>query len=130
MATKALNFKMDDKEIPEITLWEKYLVYATALGVGKKVLNSMKIKMEQYQNMDLDTFLDIMDTCLSTSSISRITDNVIAASAPKVSFPIASAIGSAAASGSYSSGGGHGGGFSGGSHGGGHFGGGGGGGRF
>ncbi len=122
--------KMDDKEIPEITLWEKYLVYATALGVGKKVLNSMKIKMEQYQNMDLDTFLDIMDTCLSTSSISRITDNVIAASAPKVSFPIASAIGSAAASGSYSSGGGHGGGFSGGSHGGGHFGGGGGGGRF
>ena len=75
--------------------------------------------------------VDVLDICLTSSSISRITSNAIAAASPKVTFPIASAIGSSMASGgSYSSGGGHGGGFSGGSHGGGSFGGGGGGGRF
>lgn len=41
-----LNFgKLDEKEIPEIKLWDKYLVYATVLGVAKEVQKSMKVRL-------------------------------------------------------------------------------------
>lgn len=123
--------KIDEKEIPEVTLWEKYLVYGTALGVSKKVLDTMKIKIEQLDaNFDVETLNDMLLTDNIASSISRIGNNVVTQSLPTVSFPIASAIASGSGGGSYSSGSGGGGGFSGGSSGGGSFGGGGGGGRF
>jgi uncharacterized membrane protein len=38
----------DQKDLPEIYLWDKYLVYATVLGVAKKVSKSMKIKIKDY----------------------------------------------------------------------------------
>lgn len=41
---------MDDKELPEIYLWEKYLVYAVSLGCAKKLAKTMKIKMQAYQS--------------------------------------------------------------------------------
>ena len=40
--------KFDDKDLPEVKLWDKYLVYATALGLSKKVSASMKIKFENF----------------------------------------------------------------------------------
>lgn len=43
---------MDEKELPELFLWEKYLVYATAFGIADKVQKEMKIKIDQ---MHLDT---------------------------------------------------------------------------
>lgn len=42
---------MDDKELPEVSLWGKYLVYATVLGCAKTLEKQMKIKI---QNMNLD----------------------------------------------------------------------------
>lgn len=40
--------KFDDKDLPEVKLWDKYLVYATALGLSKKVSASMKLKFENF----------------------------------------------------------------------------------
>lgn len=34
-----------DKEIPEIALWDKYLVYATVFGIAKQVEKAMKIHL-------------------------------------------------------------------------------------
>lgn len=34
---------LKDKEVPDLILWEKYLVYATAFGISKKVLKQLKI---------------------------------------------------------------------------------------
>lgn len=46
---------MDVKELPEIQLWEKYLVYAVTLGCAEKLSKTMKIKfkeMNQYENIN------------------------------------------------------------------------------
>lgn len=46
---KALKNYMDDfsllkeKEVPDLILWEKYLVYATAFGISKKVVDQLKV---------------------------------------------------------------------------------------
>lgn len=37
------------KELPEIVLWEKYLVYATVFGLADKVEKSMNVKIAEYQ---------------------------------------------------------------------------------
>lgn len=44
------NFLLDfgsfkDKEIPEVKLWDKYLVYATVLGIAKEVQKAMKVQL-------------------------------------------------------------------------------------
>ncbi len=38
--------RMDEKTLPEVTLWDKYLVYATILGCADELEKQMKIKME------------------------------------------------------------------------------------
>lgn len=54
---KALNNYLNDfgrlseKELPEITLWEKYLVYAMVFGIADKVQKAMKVNL---QNMNYD----------------------------------------------------------------------------
>ncbi len=42
-----------DKELPEVKLWDKYLVYATVLGVAAEVQKAMKVKISEL-NMDED----------------------------------------------------------------------------
>ncbi len=44
-----------EREVPELALWEKYLVYATAFGIADKVIEQMKAKypevfVEEYWN--------------------------------------------------------------------------------
>lgn len=36
-----------DKELPEVKLWEKYLVYATLFGLAKEVQKTMRIKLTE-----------------------------------------------------------------------------------
>lgn len=38
---------LKDKEVPDLVLWEKYLVYATAFGISEKVLNQLKVVYPQ-----------------------------------------------------------------------------------
>lgn len=111
----------DEKTLPEITLWEKYLVYAVPLGCAKKLSKDMKIKVEEfnYTNTNVDMF-DIAYMVHLNNAINRtVINSVQAAYNEKARVE--------AANSSSSSGGGFGGGFS---SGGGSFGGGGGGGRF
>lgn len=44
------SFKI--KELPEIVLWEKYLVYATVFGLAETVGKSMNVKMSEFQDME------------------------------------------------------------------------------
>ena len=111
--------KFSDKEVPEIALWEKYLVYATLFGCAKKVIKVMKVEMIDQPNDYFDTYLDLY-------TMNRYITNTVrqSHSAAQSAYNAAH---SSSSGGGFSSGGGGGGGFS---SGGGSFGGGGGGGRF
>lgn len=43
---------LNEKEVPDLKLWEKYLVFATAFGIADKVLKQLKIRYPELQNMD------------------------------------------------------------------------------
>ena len=109
--------RMDEKELPEVVLWEKYLVYAVVLGCADKLSKTMQIKMEEMNIPEtnlVDPFVFTHFHMISSSVSSSVR------SARSYSSPSSSG-------GSWSSGSGGGGGFS---SGGGFGGGGGGGGRF
>lgn len=124
------NFsRLNEKDIPEVSLWEEYLVYATAFGIGDKVLNSMKLRNINNNVIENVSFINDYDNYVG--SFSNISNNISYVSVPKMNFVIPESSGSSSSDwGSSSSGSGGGGGFSGGSSSGGSFGGGGGGGRF
>ena len=47
------NFSLlDEREVPELVLWEKYLVYATAFGIADKVLSELKVKYPEIVDVD------------------------------------------------------------------------------
>lgn len=112
---------MDIKELPEVKLWDKYLVYAITLGCADKLAKVMKIRISEMQQQNITT-PDIFDyytfnnfLTFNTTLNKTINNSIQIAHSAKI------------AASSSSSGSGFGGGFS---SGGGSFGGGGGGGRF
>ena len=107
---------LDEKSLPEIILWEKYLVYAVVLGCADKLSKTMKIKLE---NMNVD-YTFSFDPITFTNL--RIISHTVSSSINSAKTYNSSSNGS-----NWSSGSGGGGGFS---SGGGFGGGGGGGGRF
>lgn len=92
---------LDEKEIPALTVWEKFLVYATAFGVANKVLKQLKTV---YPN------IDEIDTIGTSASLYFMYHSNFTSS-------FSSSINSSISS-TYSSGSGSGGGFSGGGGGG------------
>ena len=107
---------LNEKSLPEIILWEKYLVYAVVLGCADKLSKTMKIKLE---NMNVDyTFSFDPITFMNLRIISHTVSS---------SINSARTYNSSSGGSNWSSGSGGGGGFS---SGGGFGGGGGGGGRF
>lgn len=110
------NFEI--KELPEIVLWERYLVYATIFGLADKVQKAMNVKIKEMgiNSMNVDYYPSWIDYSIA-SSISRSINESYHANQTKYSREVAQS--------SMSSGHGGGGGFSSG----GGFGGGGGGGR-
>ena len=115
--------RMNTRELPEIVLWEQYLVYATVLGCADKLAKDMEIKAEELgMASEMNDFIDLRDVYYVNRIItSNVRDSVSAARSAQ------SAATSSSSSGGFSSGSGGGGGFS---SGGGSFGGGGGGGHF
>lgn len=112
---------MDKKDLPEIVLWEKYLVYAVSLGCADKLSKTMQLRVSEFNDVD---FVDIhysMRTMRDMMVFNRIMSGAMT-TAMNNAYSAQSIANS-----SNSSGGGFGGGFSGG---GGSFGGGSGGGRF
>ena len=104
------------REVPEVIIWERYMVYATVLGVAQKVQKAMNVRIKEFQPQNTIhtpmfmpfVYLNLSHT-LNTAVGTAVRQSVSAANAAST----------------MSSGGGFGGGFSGG--GGGGFGGGGGG---
>lgn len=113
--------RFNEKELPEVILWDKYLVYAVVLDCADELSKEMNIKMSSMENVDTTYvgYNPYMTHYFITSSVYRGINN-------GVNTAVSSSRSSIAAS-QASSGGGFGGGSIGG---GGSFGGGGGGGRF
>lgn len=45
------NFSLlNERSVPELVLWEKYLVYATAFGIADKVIKQLKITYPELEN--------------------------------------------------------------------------------
>lgn len=109
--------RFDEKELPEITLWERYLVYASIFGIADKVSKTMKIKFNEMNYNNNDIVFDYLLWSNLNNSVSKSVHSSLSTASSMVSEAIAKS--------TSSSGGGFGGGFSSG----GGFGGGGGGGR-
>ncbi len=121
--------RLYEKDIPEVSLWEEYLVYATVFGIGDKVLNSMKLKNMNNNLLENVSFINNYNDYVGF--FSNVSNNITYVSVPEMNFVMPESSGGSSSDwGSSSSGSGSGGGFSGGSSSGGSFGGGGGGGRF
>ena len=89
---------LDKREVPELVLWEKYLVYATVFGIADKVIKQLKIVYPNFDEMtsQMNTF-----TCMHLMTNTNFSSSF--------SHAMTSSFSSA-----YSSGSGSGGGFSGG----------------
>lgn len=120
------NFMKDfgsfkEKELPEIALWEKYLVYAHIFGLAEELRKEMEIKVPNIENYS--NGMSSYDYMRFNYALNRSVTTSVSAAITNANAKIAES--------TSSSGGGFGGGFSGGSSGGGFSGGGGsGGGRF
>ncbi|MGP1608917.1 MAG: DUF2207 family protein [Clostridium sp.] len=57
---------MGEKDIPELILWEKYLVYATLFGIATKVLKQFK-NIQINQNLDTDEMTTFTNVVLINS---------------------------------------------------------------
>lgn len=93
---------LNEKEVPELVLWEKYLVYATAFGVADKVLKQLKVKYPELNNQDTLSNMVLFNSMYNSSGFNTSFINSINASTSRMY------------SSTYSSGSGGGGGFSGG----------------
>lgn len=112
-----------ERDLPEIKLWEKYLVYAHVFGLSKKLAETMKIKINELSQSGTYTgdFADRITYVNVMTDFNRVVSDSVRGAVNSANSAYA------AAHSSSSSGYGGGGGFS---SGGGSFGGGGGGGRF
>ena len=71
---------LDKREVPELVVWEEFLVYATAFGIADKVLKQLKIVYKDiYKDMDMDSYsymYFMMNTNFSSSFSNEISSSV------------------------------------------------------
>ena len=107
------------RELPEIKIWERYMVYATVLGVAKQVSKAMNVRIKEFEATSIHTpmFNTYMYMNMS-SNINRAVSSAVRESINKATANSVSSSGSGFGGG-FSGGGG--GGFGGGGRGGGGF---------
>ena len=93
---------LNEKKVPELVLWEKYLVYATAFGIAGKVLKQLKVKYPELNNQDTISNMVLFNAMYNANGLNANFINSISTSTSRMY------------SSTYSSGTGGGGGFSGG----------------
>ena len=73
--------RLDEKDLPEIKLWEKYLVYATVFGIATKVQKSMKINLDKFNYNDgiEFTYLYVFDFGVTDSIFNSIDSSISSA---------------------------------------------------
>lgn len=97
----------DKKELPEIYLWDKYLVYATALGMAAKVSKAMKMQIEAYYGKNDFEFTDIYISHMLYANLNSSINESFKVARESVAKVAASNMSSAVGSGGgFSSGGG------------------------
>lgn len=71
---------LDKREIPEIVIWEKFLVYATAFGIADKVLKQLKVVYpsmnEEFNGGTYAYMYLMMNTNFSSSFSNAITSSM------------------------------------------------------
>ena len=96
---------LDKREVPELVVWEKYLVYATVMGVADKVIKQLKMVYPNFEEMtngiETYSYMSIMMNTNFSAGFSSAIDSSIQSAHSTYSS-------------TYSSGSGGGGGFSGG----------------
>lgn len=103
----------DIKELPEIKLWERYMVYATIFGLADKISKTMNVKIKELEEsgMYIETFPSFTDwyiySTINNSITNSIHENVTAVTAARANSSSSSGSGFG---GGFSSGGGFGGG--------------------
>ena len=105
------NFSI--KELPEIELWEKYLVYAVLFGIADKVQKVMNVKIKEFSNdVVLDSDLLVYNNFYHMSYVvnSSVNSAISAASRASASKAISTSSSGGGFGGGFSSGGGFGGG--------------------
>ena len=96
------------KELPEVKLWERYLVYATIFGLAKKVQKDMNVKIKEFDEYTQTTYSDTFTHLYIYDSIRSSFGTAVSEGKRAYAASRANAYSSS------SSGGGFGGGFSGG----------------
>lgn len=103
----------ENKELPEISLWERYMVYATVFGIADKVAKTMNVKIKELQAAD--STITLYDSyfyhCHLANMInSSVTNAISTAQATAASVASSSSSSGFGGGGGFSSGGGFGGG--------------------
>ena len=93
---------LNEKEVPQLVLWEKYLVFATAFGIADKVLKQLKVKYPELNDPDTIHSMILFNSMYNSNGFNTKFINSIETSTSRMY------------SSTYSSGSGSGGGFSGG----------------
>ena len=93
---------LNEKEVPQLVLWEKYLVFATAFGIADKVLKQLKVKYPELNDPDTIHSMILFNSMYNSNGFNTKFINSIKTSTSRMY------------SSTYSSGSGGGGGFSGG----------------
>lgn len=77
---KALKKFMEDfsalkeRELPELSVWERYLIYATAFGVAEKLLKELKLVYPDFENTNF--YSNYYNMILVSSMLSSITSTI------------------------------------------------------
>lgn len=61
----------EPKELPEVKLWERYLVYATIFGLAKKLQKDMNVKIKEFDDSIQTTYTDTFTHLYLYDSINR-----------------------------------------------------------
>ena len=104
---------LNEKEVPDLALWEKYLVFATAFGIADKVVKQLKVRYPELQEIDGYDYVYmnlVYHSALNTAFLTSLNTGINKAYMGGLSNQASSGY----SGGNFSSGGGFGGGFSGG----------------
>lgn len=74
---------LDEKEVPALIVWEKYLVYATAFGIADKVLKQLKTiypNIDEMDTINTSTYMYFMYHSNFTSSFTSSINSSISSS--------------------------------------------------
>ncbi len=70
---------LNEREVPEIEIWERFLVFATSFGIAEKVIKQLKIvcpDLEQLTGNNYTTMYLMMNTDFSSSFSSAISSSI------------------------------------------------------